>query len=216
MKWYWIAALLGGGWWIMSKKAKAEIDTYRERPGPEPPEPRRAPMPGELASPHFTWDELLVSATAPNVARKYREEYPDGSWPIFNDPVLLQAAYPGRNWNILMRKMRPELLRQTLADNMRDHLNDLVEPLRAHLGVPLRCISGWRPPELNQAVGGAKSGSHMMAIATDFKASPNVVLKAKLWALDRKRNVGDIGLFLTYSWGFHISSLRGFSDGVIK
>lgn len=203
----------------MSKKAKAESDfpgTFREVPEPETPEPDRVGVPKFMASEHFSWNELIVSAGAPGIARNYRERYPNGDWPFFDDPMLLKAAYPGREWNMLMRKMKPELLQQSLADNMRDHLNGLVEPLRVYLDVPLVCISGWRPPELNQAVGGAYSGSHLMAIATDFKASPNVILKAKMWTKERKRTHGDVGLFITYTWGFHISSIRGFSDGVIK
>lgn len=43
-----------------------------------------------------------------------------------------------------------------------------LEDVREVLGYPIMVSSGYRSPELNKAVGGAKSSSHMLAEAADF------------------------------------------------
>lgn len=44
----------------------------------------------------------------------------------------------------------------------------LLEPIRHLLGVPMHINSGYRCPELNKAVGGAKDSAHMRGEAADF------------------------------------------------
>ena len=38
---------------------------------------------------------------------------------------------------------------------------DILEPIRQHLGQPLRITSGYRPPDANQHAGGAPHSEHM-------------------------------------------------------
>lgn len=45
---------------------------------------------------------------------------------------------------------------------------ELLEPLRAVLGVPLRVTSGYRAPEHNAAVGGSETSQHMDGTAADI------------------------------------------------
>ena len=43
-----------------------------------------------------------------------------------------------------------------------------LEPLRAHLGTPIKVLSGKRTRELNAAVGGSPTSQHMACEAVDF------------------------------------------------
>lgn len=184
----------------MAGKTKPQADQYPNATG---------------AGPHFKWDELLKSAGSPGIAAKYRNLYPGGKWPHFLDPAIWTGRYRLSDGIAMSKKMLPKLINRPLSENMAEHITTLVEPLRAHLGgKPLTIISGWRPPELNQSsgVGGARQSAHLMGIATDVAADPQTKKKAREWAIQRERTHGDIGLFITYSWGFHISSLRGFKD----
>jgi hypothetical protein len=49
----------------------------------------------------------------------------------------------------------------------------VLEPARIALGMPMRISSGYRCPELNKAVGGAKNSHHMNGMAADIKCSDN-------------------------------------------
>ena len=45
-----------------------------------------------------------------------------------------------------------------------------LDPLRKHLGRPIRVTSGYRSAPVNKAVGGSKTSRHMTGEAADFKA----------------------------------------------
>ena len=82
-------------------------------------------------SPHFTMEELSVSAS---------------------HPELVQQLYGA-----------PERLR----DNAVKLAHDVLEPVRALCDCPLIVHSGWRPPALNEAVGGSPTSQHLVAQAAD-------------------------------------------------
>jgi hypothetical protein len=44
----------------------------------------------------------------------------------------------------------------------------ILEPLRAHLGIPIKISSGYRSEVLNSLIGGAKSSQHKIGQAVDF------------------------------------------------
>lgn len=52
--------------------------------------------------------------------------------------------------------------------NLQRLAEDLLEPVRALLGVPLHINSGFRCPSLNQALGGAIGSAHMDGRAADL------------------------------------------------
>lgn len=56
----------------------------------------------------------------------------------------------------------------------------LFEPIRRHFGVPITILSFYRCPELNKAVGGAKSSQHMTGEALDLQMTSGVT-NADLW-----------------------------------
>lgn len=71
----------------------------------------------------------------------------------------------------------------------RQHLIELMEildSLRAFVGVPLKVTSGFRCARLNKAVGGAAASAHVIGYAADLvpmKGSfDGFIQKAKLWA----------------------------------
>jgi len=59
-------------------------------------------------------------------------------------------------------------LPQELQDNLLE-LNRRVNLFRAEYGKPMIVTSGYRTPEHNAAIGGAKSSSHMSCQAVDFR-----------------------------------------------
>lgn len=44
----------------------------------------------------------------------------------------------------------------------------ILEPVRAHFGLPLVIHSGWRPPQRNAAAGGVQTSDHLTGRAADF------------------------------------------------
>lgn len=46
-----------------------------------------------------------------------------------------------------------------------------LDPLRAHIGLPVRITSGYRNRELNIAVGGSETSAHMSGEAADLKVN---------------------------------------------
>lgn len=55
-----------------------------------------------------------------------------------------------------------------VIENLKELCVNILEPLRAHVGLPIRISSGYRSPALNAAVGGAKTSQHVFGQACDF------------------------------------------------
>jgi len=56
----------------------------------------------------------------------------------------------------------------TLIPNLVNLCNQVLEPLRQHLGTPVIISSGYRCPELNRLIGGAANSQHMTGEAADI------------------------------------------------
>lgn len=52
---------------------------------------------------------------------------------------------------------------------LRDICVQILEPVRRHFGAPIRPNSGYRSPELNNAVGGSARSQHPLGEAVDFE-----------------------------------------------
>lgn len=50
---------------------------------------------------------------------------------------------------------------------------DVLEPIRDELGMPINITSGYRSPELNSKIGGAKYSQHMTSSAADCVCKDN-------------------------------------------
>ena len=55
------------------------------------------------------------------------------------------------------------------VENLRDLAVRILQPIRDHFGKPVRLNSGYRGPELNACVGGAKSSQHCSGEAADIE-----------------------------------------------
>lgn len=73
-------------------------------------------------------------------------------------------------------------------------LIEKLQQLRDYLGVPIMVHSGYRSPEHNAAVGGAKNSQHMYGTAADISA-PGVSLAALLAAAELFFGDGGIGTY---------------------
>lgn len=59
-----------------------------------------------------------------------------------------------------------------LTEDMEGNLTMLLDALnrfRASYGKPMIVTSGYRPPAINAAVGGARKSNHMLCLAADFR-----------------------------------------------
>lgn len=54
-------------------------------------------------------------------------------------------------------------------ENLQWLCRTVLQPLREHLGIPVRITSGFRSPEVNAKIGGAKTSAHMRGLAADVK-----------------------------------------------
>lgn len=57
---------------------------------------------------------------------------------------------------------------QRHIDSLRRLADDVLDPLREVWGKPITVNSGYRCPELNRAVGGARASQHMLGQAADI------------------------------------------------
>jgi hypothetical protein len=56
-----------------------------------------------------------------------------------------------------------------VIENLRQLTFHFLQPLRDIIGSPIRVTSGYRPLELNIAIGGSKTSQHMEGKAVDFQ-----------------------------------------------
>jgi len=54
-------------------------------------------------------------------------------------------------------------------NNLRYLCSEVLDPLRRHLGRPIRVTSGYRAPAVNRAVGGSATSAHVRGEAADIK-----------------------------------------------
>lgn len=57
---------------------------------------------------------------------------------------------------------------QTEIERMRALCLNVLEPIRAHFGVPITVSSGYRSPQVNRKIGGSSSSQHMYGEAADL------------------------------------------------
>ena len=59
---------------------------------------------------------------------------------------------------------------QEVIDNLAWLCESVLEPLREEIGAPIVITSGYRPPKLNEAIGGSRTSAHMHGRAADCYA----------------------------------------------
>ena len=53
--------------------------------------------------------------------------------------------------------------------NLKSMCENILEPIRAHYGVPFSPSSGYRSEELNKAIGGSATSAHVRGLAVDVE-----------------------------------------------
>lgn len=76
---------------------------------------------------------------------------------------------------------------QEIKNNLETLVREVLDPVRAIMGVPIIVTSGYRCKRLNDAVNGAVSSSHILGEAADITCSDN----EKLFELIRDNFVFD-------------------------
>jgi len=74
-----------------------------------------------------------------------------------------------------------------------DALIDALEEIRAHFNMPVTITSGYRSPEYNASINGAKKSKHMLGQAADIRVQG--VLPIKVAAFAQEIGMGGIGLY---------------------
>ena len=71
-----------------------------------------------------------------------------------------------------------------VINNLRLLCEHILEPLRQHLGCPVRVTSGYRAPNVNRLVGGVPHSQHQRGQAADIKVSPTLMPEAYMYIRD--------------------------------
>ena len=75
-----------------------------------------------------------------------------------------------------------------VIENLRNLCLEVLQPLRDYVGAPVHINSGYRCPELNEAVGGVKNSQHCRGEACDIRiASPKQGREWAAWIEDNCR-----------------------------
>ena len=72
----------------------------------------------------------------------------------------------------------------SVVDRLRLVCAHIVEPARAHFGLPVRINSGYRAPAVNVAVGGAPDSQHVKGEAVDFEIPGVTNVALAVWIHD--------------------------------
>jgi zinc D-Ala-D-Ala carboxypeptidase len=67
------------------------------------------------------------------------------------------------------------------VESLRDLCENILEPIRAHYGIPLSPSSGYRSKELNDRIGGSPSSQHTKGEAVDFEIPGHSNLLVARW-----------------------------------
>lgn len=62
-----------------------------------------------------------------------------------------------------------------VVDNLQKLCVEVLEPLRKHLGYPIKINSGYRSPAVNKAVGGVANSFHIQGRAADIPKYPGAL-----------------------------------------
>lgn len=90
---------------------------------------------------------------------------------------------------------------EELMENVRELAQNL-QVLRDHVGRPITIISGYRSPEYNKKIGGARRSQHMFAKAGDMKIKGLTPAEVKGIIVELikagKMKSGGVGLYTTF------------------
>lgn len=89
-----------------------------------------------------------------------------------------------------------------------DLCENVLEPLRKHLGVPIKLNCGYRSPLVNKAVGGAKMSQHILGEAVDVDLHSRDIFEWIINNLEFDQAIFEFGTDENAGW-FHLSYRKG-------
>ena len=93
------------------------------------------------------------------------------------EEMTRSATASARNINNALHPAHPH--DAAVIANLKHLCEEVLEPLRRHVGGPILISSGYRCPALNTAVGGATGSQHMTGEAADIHS--NSIEEGKRW-----------------------------------
>ena len=103
---------------------------------------------------NFTLEEMLYSSIA-------QEKYEDGDRKFKDFQTIVAESCQ-------------------IIDNMKNFLEQIVQPVRDYLEVPINITSGYRNPILNKYVRSKKTSKHLFGLAIDCKISEKHEIKREI------------------------------------
>lgn len=85
---------------------------------------------------------------------------------------------------------------------------NVFEPIRAHVGKPIKINSGFRSPAVNKRIGGAKNSQHVLGEAIDLDLKDRVLFEWILDNIEFDQLIYEGGNDTKADW-FHISYRKG-------
>lgn len=85
---------------------------------------------------------------------------------------------------------------------------NVFEPIRAHVGKPIRINSGFRSPAVNKRIGGAKNSQHVLGEAMDLDLKDRVLFEWIIDNIEFDQLIFEGGTTDKADW-FHISFRKG-------
>lgn len=95
-----------------------------------------------------------------------------------------------------------------VVDNLRALIENVLIPAREALGAPIHVNSGYRSPEVNKAVGGAKNSQHVLGEAADLTTGTKEGNKLLFQALLKVSMFDQLIDEKDFSW-IHVSFRKG-------
>ena len=95
-----------------------------------------------------------------------------------------------------------------VVDNLRALIENVLIPAREALGAPIHVNSGYRSPEVNKAVGGAKNSQHVLGEAADLTTGTKEGNKLLFQALLKVAMFDQLIDEKDFSW-IHVSYRKG-------
>lgn len=94
------------------------------------------------------------------------------------------------------------------ANNLMTLVKNVLDPAREAYGAPIRVNSGYRSPEVNEVIGGAKNSQHTRGEAADITCSDNMKLFKILLNMEFDQLIYEHGDDKQPSW-IHVSYREG-------
>lgn len=125
--------------------------------------------------------------------------------PIFDPAHRLSLNFTLREFTASQTATRRGIRNVPTAEHIRNMealCREVLEPVRAQFGRPVRITSGYRSAALNRAVGGAPTSQHRTGEAADFSVAGATQEQVHRWIV---ANLRFDQLILYKSGRFHIS-----------